>query len=39
MPSSVSLIGHLWDEGTLCTAGMALERALGTSELHPSGFA
>jgi len=39
MPSSVSLIGHLWDEGTLCTAGLALERALGTSELHPSGFA
>ncbi|MGZ6139650.1 MAG: amidase [Myxococcaceae bacterium] len=25
MPSGVSLIGHLWDEGTLCAVGMALE--------------
>jgi len=39
MPTSVSLIGHLWDEGTLCTAGLALERALGVSDQHPSGFA
>jgi len=38
MPSSVSLIGHLWDEGTLCTAGLALERALGMTEQHPPGF-
>ncbi|HUM12815.1 MAG TPA: amidase [Myxococcaceae bacterium] len=38
MPSSVSLIGHLWDEGTLCTAGLALERALGMSDQHPPGF-
>ena len=39
MPTTVSLIGHLWDEGTLCTAGLALERALGMSDHHPSGFA
>ena len=39
MPSSVSLIGHLWDEGTLCTAGLALERALGMTGQHPPGFA
>jgi Asp-tRNA(Asn)/Glu-tRNA(Gln) amidotransferase A subunit family amidase len=39
MPTSVSLIGHLWDEGTLCTAGLALERALGMADQHPSGFA
>jgi Asp-tRNA(Asn)/Glu-tRNA(Gln) amidotransferase A subunit family amidase len=38
MPTSVSLIGHLWDEGTLCTAGLALERALGMTEQHPPGF-
>ena len=39
MPSSVSLIGHLWDEGTLCTVGVALEKALGMNEKHPPGFA
>jgi Asp-tRNA(Asn)/Glu-tRNA(Gln) amidotransferase A subunit family amidase len=39
MPTSVSLIGHLWDEGTLCTAGLALERALGMRGQHPPGFA
>jgi Asp-tRNA(Asn)/Glu-tRNA(Gln) amidotransferase A subunit family amidase len=39
MPTSVSLIGHLWDEGTICTAGLALERALGMTEQHPPGFA
>ncbi len=39
LPSSVSLIGHLWDEGTLCTAGLALERVLGMSDQHPPGFA
>jgi Asp-tRNA(Asn)/Glu-tRNA(Gln) amidotransferase A subunit family amidase len=39
MPTSVSLIGHLWDEGTICTAGLVLERALGMAEQHPPGFA
>ena len=38
MPTSVSLIGHLWDEGTLCTVGLALERALGMADEHPPGF-
>jgi Asp-tRNA(Asn)/Glu-tRNA(Gln) amidotransferase A subunit family amidase len=39
MPSGVSLIGHLWDEGTLCTVGMALEAAVRMTEAHPPGFA
>ncbi len=39
MPSGVSLIGHLWDEGTLCTVGMALEGAVMMADAHPPGFA
>jgi len=39
MPSGVSLIGHLWDEGTLCVVGMALERAARMTDAHPPGFA
>ncbi len=39
MPSGVSLIGHLWDEGTLCSVGMALEGAMKMTEAHPPGFA
>ena len=38
MPTSVSLIGHLWDEGTLCTVGMALEAAANDRRASP-GFA
>jgi Asp-tRNA(Asn)/Glu-tRNA(Gln) amidotransferase A subunit family amidase len=38
MPSGVSLIGHLFDEGTLCSVGMALERASGMTDAHPPGF-
>jgi len=39
MPSGVSLIGHLWDEGTLCSVGMALESASRMTDSHPPGFA
>src|SRR5215469_12419010 len=38
MPSGVSLIGHLFDEGTLCSVGMALERVSGMTDAHPPGF-
>ena len=38
MPSGVSLIGHLWDEGTLCSVGMALESVSRMSDAHPAGF-
>jgi len=38
MPSGVTLIGHLWDEGTLCSVGMALERASKMTDAHPPGF-
>ena len=39
MPHGVSLIGHLWDEGTLCSVGMALEAAAKMTDAHPPGFA
>ncbi len=38
MPSGVSLIGHLWDEGTLCSVGMALESVSKMTDAHPPGF-
>jgi Asp-tRNA(Asn)/Glu-tRNA(Gln) amidotransferase A subunit family amidase len=38
MPSGVTLIGHLWDEGTLCSVGMALESASKMTDAHPPGF-
>jgi Asp-tRNA(Asn)/Glu-tRNA(Gln) amidotransferase A subunit family amidase len=39
VPYGVSLIGHLWDEGTLCSVGMALESVSGMTDAHPPGFA
>jgi Asp-tRNA(Asn)/Glu-tRNA(Gln) amidotransferase A subunit family amidase len=39
VPHGVTLIGRLWDEGTLAGAGLALERAFGVSGERPSGFA
>jgi Asp-tRNA(Asn)/Glu-tRNA(Gln) amidotransferase A subunit family amidase len=39
MPHGVSLIGHFWDEGTLCSVGMALEAAAKLTDAHPPGFA
>ncbi|ADO70743.1 amidase [Stigmatella aurantiaca] len=38
MPHGVTLIGRLFEEGTLGRVGMALERASGVSEERPAGF-
>jgi Asp-tRNA(Asn)/Glu-tRNA(Gln) amidotransferase A subunit family amidase len=38
VPHGVTLIGRLFDEGTLARAGMALERAFGVAGEHPAGF-
>jgi len=38
VPHGVTLIGRLFEEGTLCSAGIALERAFNVSQEHPSGF-
>ena len=38
VPHGVSLIGRLFDEGTLGTAGIALERASGVANERPPGF-
>jgi len=38
VPHGVTLIGRLFDEGTLGRAGLALERAFDMSGQHPAGF-
>jgi Asp-tRNA(Asn)/Glu-tRNA(Gln) amidotransferase A subunit family amidase len=38
VPHGVTLIGRLFDEGTLAQAGMELERAFGVAEEHAPGF-
>jgi len=38
VPHGVTLIGRLFDEGTLGTAGIALERAFGVASERPTGF-
>lgn len=38
VPHGVTLIGRLFDEGTLCRAGMALEAKLGVAAERPPGF-
>jgi Asp-tRNA(Asn)/Glu-tRNA(Gln) amidotransferase A subunit family amidase len=38
VPHGVTLIGRLFDEGTLARAGMALERAAGVAAERPPGF-
>jgi Asp-tRNA(Asn)/Glu-tRNA(Gln) amidotransferase A subunit family amidase len=38
VPHGVTLIGRLFDEGTLGTAGIALERAFGVASDRPPGF-
>jgi len=38
VPHGVTLIGRLFDEGTLAQAGMALEKAFGVAEERPAGF-
>jgi len=38
VPHGITLIGRLFDEGTLGRAGLALERAFGVVQERPSGF-
>jgi Asp-tRNA(Asn)/Glu-tRNA(Gln) amidotransferase A subunit family amidase len=38
VPHGVTLIGRLFEEGTLCTAGIALERAFNVMDERPPGF-
>ena len=38
VPHGVTLIGRLFDEGTLGSAGLALERIFGVTDQRPSGF-
>ncbi len=38
VPHGVTLIGRLFEEGTLGQAGLALERAFGVSQERPKGF-
>ena len=38
VPHGVTLIGKLFDEGTLGCVGMALEKAFAVSDARPSGF-
>lgn len=38
VPHGVTLIGRLFDEGTIARAGLALERELGVVGEHPPGF-
>jgi Asp-tRNA(Asn)/Glu-tRNA(Gln) amidotransferase A subunit family amidase len=38
VPHGVTLIGRLFDEGTIGRAGLALERALNVAGQHPPGF-
>jgi Asp-tRNA(Asn)/Glu-tRNA(Gln) amidotransferase A subunit family amidase len=38
VPYGVTLIGRLFDEGTLCQAGLALEREFNVASERPAGF-
>jgi Asp-tRNA(Asn)/Glu-tRNA(Gln) amidotransferase A subunit family amidase len=38
VPHGVTLIGRLFDEGTLCEAGIALEKAFNVATQRPPGF-
>jgi Asp-tRNA(Asn)/Glu-tRNA(Gln) amidotransferase A subunit family amidase len=38
VPHGVTLIGRLFDEGTLCAAGMAMEKAFNVAQERPAGF-
>ena len=38
VPHGVTLIGRLFDEGTIARAGMALERNLAVADERPPGF-
>jgi Asp-tRNA(Asn)/Glu-tRNA(Gln) amidotransferase A subunit family amidase len=38
VPHGVTLIGSLFEEGTMCSAGIAMERAFGVAGDHPPAF-
>jgi len=38
VPHGVTLIGRLFDEGTLCQVGMAMEKSFGVASERPAGF-
>ncbi|HZI74523.1 MAG TPA: hypothetical protein VFD73_11010, partial [Gemmatimonadales bacterium] len=38
VPHGVTLIGRLFDEGTIGRVGLALERAFGVAAQRPAGF-
>jgi len=38
VPHGVTLIGRLFDEGTIGRAGVAMERAFNVVAEHPAGF-
>jgi Asp-tRNA(Asn)/Glu-tRNA(Gln) amidotransferase A subunit family amidase len=38
VPHGITLIGQLFDEGTLAEVGMTLENAFGVAAEHPPGF-
>jgi len=38
VPHGVTLIGRLFDEGTLCEAGLALEKTFNVANQRPPGF-
>jgi Asp-tRNA(Asn)/Glu-tRNA(Gln) amidotransferase A subunit family amidase len=38
VPHGVTLLGRLFDEGTVARAGVALEQAFGVADERPSGF-
>jgi len=38
VPHGVTLIGRLFDEGTIARAGLALQRTAGVADERPSGF-
>lgn len=38
VPHGITLIGRLFDEGTLCSAGVAMEKAFDVAQERPAGF-
>jgi len=38
VPHGVTLIGRLFDEGTIARVGLAMEQSLGVVAEHPAGF-
>jgi Asp-tRNA(Asn)/Glu-tRNA(Gln) amidotransferase A subunit family amidase len=38
VPHGVTLIGRLFDEGTICRAGLAMEHSFDVAQQRPPGF-